>query len=184
VFSFVGYETHEEPIAGRSVVEVMLESTAIQGREIVVIGYGMQRRESLTGSVATISTDQLAQLAKIPVPSVVHMLQGVVPGVQLLDGGNRPGRNALDLLVRGQGTLGRGDPGDKGASRPLIIVDGIADEITSLNPDDIESITVLKDAAAASIYGARAANGVILITTKRGRVSDKPQISYSGYVGI
>jgi len=184
VFSFVGYETREEPIAGRSVVEVMLESTAIQGREIVVIGYGMQRRESLTGSVATISTDQLAQLAKIPVPSVVHMLQGVVPGVQLLDGGNRPGRNALDLLVRGQGTLGRGDPGDKGASRPLIIVDGIADEITSLNPDDIESITVLKDAAAASIYGARAANGVILITTKRGRVSDKPQISYSGYVGI
>lgn len=184
VFSFVGYETREEPIAGRSVVDVALASVVIQGREIVVVGYGTQRRESLTGSVATISAEQMAQVARLPVPSVIHGLQGMVPGVQLLDGGNRPGRNALDLLIRGQGTLGRTDPGDKGASRPLILIDGVADEITSLNPDDIESITVLKDAAAAAIYGSRAANGVILITTKRGRVQEKPQITYSGYVGI
>lgn len=147
---------------------------------MVVVGYGTQRMENLTGSVASVSAEEMAE---IPVPTVTHALQGMAPGLQLLDGGNRPGRNELDLLVRGQGTLGRGDPGSAGASRPLVLIDGLEGDLSTVDMDDVENISVLKDAASAAIYGSRAANGVILVTTKRGSASGGLQVDYNGYMG-
>ena len=185
VFSFVGYQTQEVPIDGKSEIGVMMSSRSIFSEELVVVGYGTQRKVNLTGSVSSVSAEEMAE---IPVPTVTHALQGMAPGLQLLDGGNRPGRNELDLLVRGQGTLGRADSdtdaGDKGASRPLVLIDGLEGNLATVDPDDVESISVLKDAASAAIYGSRAANGVILVTTKRGSASDRPQVTYNGYVGM
>lgn len=181
VFSYVGFERVEEPIAGRATVNVELAPEALLGDEVVVVGYGTQRKENLTGSVASVSAEEMAE---IPVPTVTHALQGKAPGLQLLDGGNRPGRNALDLLIRGQGTLGRDNAGGKGASRPLVLIDGLEGNLANVDPDDVEKISVLKDAASAAIYGSRAANGVILVTTKRGRAQERPTITYNGYVGM
>lgn len=181
IFSFIGYETQEVSVDGRSEINVALRPSAIFGDEVVVVGYGTQRTESVTGSVASVSTEEMAE---IPVPTVTHALQGMAPGIQLLDGGNRPGRNVLDLLIRGQGTLGRGDPGSAGASRPLVLIDGTEGNLANVDIDDVESISVLKDASSAAIYGSRAANGVILVTTKRGSAQGKVQVNYNGYVGI
>ncbi len=181
VFSFIGYETQEIPIASRSVIDVVLATDVAALAEVVVVGYGTQRKINLTGAVASVSAEEMSEL---PVPTVTHALQGMAPGIQLLDGGNRPGRNALDLLVRGQGTLGRSNAGDKGASRPLILIDGLEGDLATVDIDDVESISVLKDAASAAIYGSRAANGVILVTTKRGTAQARPQITYNGYMGI
>lgn len=182
VFSFIGYQTQEIPIQGRTEINVSLQMSAISGEELVVVGYGTQRKVNLTGSVASVSTEEMTE---IPVPTVTHALQGMAPGLQILDGGDRPGRNNLSLLIRGQGTLGRGDnAGDAGASRPLILVDGVEGDLSNVDMADVANISVLKDAASAAIYGSRAANGVILVTTKRGVASKRPQITYSGYVGM
>ena len=181
IFTFVGYETQEVPINGRSEIDVALAQQIVAGEELVVVGYGTQRAQNLTGSVATVSVQEAAQL---PVPTVTHALQGMAPGLQLLDGGDHPGRNQLDLLIRGQGSLGRGgDTGDAGASRPLILIDGLEGDLATVDVNDVESISVLKDAASAAIYGSRAANGVILVTTKRGSADRGLQVSYNGYVG-
>lgn len=185
IFSFIGYQTQKVPIEGRRKIDIALQLQAISGGELVVVGYGTQRSENLTGSVTSVSTDEMAEL---PVPTVTHALQGMAPGLQLLDGGNRPGRNELDLLVRGQGTLGRvdnnTDAGDKGASRPLVLIDGIEGDLSTVDMDDVENISVLKDAASAAIYGSRAANGVILVTTKRGSAGGGLQVTYNGYTGM
>lgn len=159
-----------------------LSVEAIELESIVAVGYGTQRKVNMTGSVASMETQDMD---KLPVPTVTHALQGMAPGVQLLDGGNRPGRNALDLLVRGQGTLGRGgDAGSAGAARPLILIDGLEGNLANVDMDDVESISVLKDAASAAIYGSRAANGVILVTTKRGAAGERAQVTYTGYYGM
>lgn len=181
IFSFIGYETQEVPVDGRTEINVALRSSAIFGDEVVVVGYGTQRTESVTGSVASVSTEEMAEL---PVPTVTHALQGMAPGIQILDGGNRPGRNVLDVLIRGQGTLGRGNPGSAGASRPLVLIDGTEGNLSNVDMDDVESISVLKDASSAAIYGSRAANGVILVTTKRGSAQGELQVNYNGYMGI
>lgn len=181
VFTFIGYTTQEVALEGRSVLDVELEPSVLMGDDIVVVGYGTQRTESLTGSVATVSSERMA---RAPVPTVTHALQGMAPGLQLLDGGDRPGRNQLDLLIRGQGTLGRGgDTGSAGSARPLILIDGVAGDLGAVDIDDVERISVLKDASSAAIYGSRAANGVILVTTKRGSAQGL-QVSYSGYTGM
>ena len=184
VFSYIGYEPQEVPIANRSVIDVAMGTDVGLLNEVVVVGYGTQQRVNLTGAVASVST---AEMAEIPVPTVTHALQGMAPGIQLLDGGNRPGRNELNLLIRGQGTLGRdnaGDAGNAGAARPLVLIDGLEGNLATVDMADVESISVLKDAASAAIYGSRAANGVILVTTKRGSAQDRLQITYNGYVGM
>ncbi|WP_234567913.1 SusC/RagA family TonB-linked outer membrane protein [Rhodohalobacter sp. 614A] len=182
VFTFIGYGMLEVPINNRTEINVELSPLVLQGDELVVVGYGTQRAENLTGSVASVSTEDMAD---IPVPTVTHALQGMAPGLQLLDGGNRPGRNSLDLLIRGQGTLGREDnPGAADASRPLILIDGVEGDLATVDMDDVANISVLKDAASAAIYGSRAANGVILVTTKRGNAGERLQISYNGYWGM
>lgn len=181
VFTYVGYERQEVPINGRTRIDIELVPQVLSGREIVVVGYGTQRTESLTGSVAAI---QAPEMAELPVPTVTHALQGMAPGLQLLDGGDRPGRNQLDLLVRGQGTLGRGDPGSASSSRPLILIDGLEGNLANVDINDVERISVLKDASSAAIYGSRAANGVILVTTKRGTARSRVQVTYDGYTGM
>ncbi|MEX2344561.1 MAG: TonB-dependent receptor [Balneolaceae bacterium] len=181
VFTYIGYASAEIPLEGRSELEIGLEPSVLMGDDVVVVGYGTQRTESLTGSVASVSANDMA---KVPVPTVTHALQGMAPGIQLLDGGNRPGRNELNLLVRGQGTLGRGgDTGGAGAARPLVMIDGVEGNLSNVDIDDVERISVLKDASSAAIYGSRAANGVILVTTKRG-VGQGLQVSYNGYTGM
>jgi TonB-linked SusC/RagA family outer membrane protein len=170
-------------VAGESVTaNLRLGIAAVQLDGIVAVGYGTQKRVNLTGAVASVNTEEMS---KLTVPTVTHALQGLAPGLQLLDGGHQPGRYATSLLVRGQGTLGRvANRGDAGASRPLVLIDGLEGDMNRLNVNDIESISVLKDAASAAIYGSRAANGVILITTKRGLAAGRPRITYNGYVGM
>lgn len=181
VVSFVGYQTQKIAVGSRSEINIDLQPQALVGEAVVVVGYGKEKQENLTGSVSSISTEEMS---KVPANTVTDALQGMATGLQVLDGGGSPGRENLDILVRGQGTLGReGDIGAAGASRPLVLIDGVEGDLSNINMMQVEDISVLKDAASSAIYGSRAANGVILVTTKRGS-SDGLQVSYNGYVGI
>jgi len=175
IFSYIGYETIEVPVAGQNTLTTVLKLAAEGLDEVVVVGYGTQKKVNLTGSVASVKSEDLARQ---PVGQASQALQGLSPGLTVKTSSGQPGRDQGSLNIRGVGTIND--------SSPLILVDGIRyDNSISLNDidaDDIESISVLKDAAAASIYGVRAANGVILVTTKRG-ASGKPQISYGNYFG-
>jgi len=170
VFSFVGY-TAQTITADRQQIDVQLELDASMSNleEVVVVGYGTQRRETITGSVASVKS---AELMKSPTVNVSNALAGRLPGVVATQSSAEPGYDNAAIRIRGTNTLGN--------SEPLIVIDGIparAGGFARLNPADIDNISVLKDASAA-IYGARAANGVILITTKRGQ-SGKPTLSYT-----
>lgn len=174
VFSFIGYQTQEVPIEGRSTIDVILASQAIVGDEVVVVGYGTQQRRDITGSVSSVSSQDIKE---VPISDAGQSLQGRSAGVVALSSGNRPGQG-VTIRVRGRRSL-------TADNNPLFVVDGIPVEgnIDDINPQDIESIEVLKDASATAIYGSRGANGVILVTTNRG--GDHPtQVSYSGYAGI
>jgi len=173
VFSFIGYVSEEVPMAGRSVVDVALRSELLQLEEVVVIGYGTQKKVNVIGSVTTVATEEINAA---PVSMVSNALAGRMPGAIIQQESGEPGNNAAIILIRGKSTLGN--------NSPLIVVDGIPGrDMNSLQPTDIESITVLKDAAAA-IYGARAANGVILITTKRGTAGTPTTFNYGFYQGF
>jgi TonB-linked SusC/RagA family outer membrane protein len=141
--------------------------------EIVVVGYGTQTKINLTGAVSSIAKEELLDR---PVTNVSSAIQGLTPGVTVTSGTGRPGQDGSTIRIRGVGTLNTSDP--------YILVDGIeTGTINQIDPNDIESMSILKDAASAAIYGAKAANGVILITTKRGKVG-KPTVSYSGNVSL
>lgn len=172
VVSFVGYETQEISIAGRSRVDINLIESSTQLNEIVVIGYGTQKKKVVTGAIESISAEEITST---PVLRAEQALQGRTAGVQVTSLSGQPGETPT-VIIRGAGTTGN--------ATPLYIVDGLqVENIEYLNPGDIESIDVLKDAASAAIYGARAANGVVLITTKSGEAG-KINISYSGYYGV
>lgn len=174
LFSYIGHVNKEVAVGSRSVVNVALEEDAKALEEVVVVGYATQKKVNVTGSVAMVNGEDLA---KRPVTSVSAALQGSLPGLTAVSASGFPGSSGASLRVRGTGSLNNSDP--------FIVVDGIPDvDINSLNPEDIESISVLKDAASSSIYGSRAANGVILITTKTGKVNQKPTVNYHGYVGM
>ena len=171
VVSFLGYKTVEIPVNGRTSIDVALEFEAEMLEDVVVVAYGTARKEATTGSVATVSGDVIAES---PVTSVDKMLSGKMAGVQVTASSGQPGASS-QIRIRGISSINAGND-------PLWVVDGIpvmtgnysyftntGNAIASINPNDIESITVLKDAAAASIYGSRAANGVILVTTKSGQ---------------
>jgi TonB-linked SusC/RagA family outer membrane protein len=167
VFSFVGMKTTELKVGNKSVIDVVLEEGTIGIEEVITVGYGIQKKETLTGSVVNVDGDELA---KNPTPNVTATLQGRLPGLVASQRSGEPGRDDPELLIRGMGTFGD--------NSPLIIVDGVERSLLGrLNPDEIESISVLKDASAA-IYGARAANGVIIVTTKKGKIG-KPKFSLS-----
>ncbi|SKB71883.1 TonB-linked outer membrane protein, SusC/RagA family [Salegentibacter holothuriorum] len=169
--SYIGYATKEVPVQGRTNLNIQLQTEAAALEEVVVVGYGTQKKANLTGAVTTVDSDVLQSR---PVPKVSQMLQGVVPGLNFQTSGLGGELNSgLNFNIRGAGTIGSGSN-----SAPLVLVDGMEASLDAINPQTIESITVLKDAAASAVYGSRAAFGVILVTTKDGQ-SGAPRVSYS-----
>lgn len=170
--SYIGYKPQTVQVGDKTSFKITLQEDTRTLDEVVVVGYGSQTKVNLTGSVASISN---AELAERPITSVASGIQGLVPGVTITSGEGRPGQDGATIRVRGQGTLNNSDP--------YILIDGIeSGSMNQVDPNDIESISILKDAASAAIYGSKAANGVVLITTKRGK-SGRPVLSYSGSVG-
>lgn len=169
--SYIGYLAQSIPVENKSFFQIILKEDTQKLDEVVVVGFGTQKKVNLTGAVSAVSGDQLSGL---PATNVANMLQGKLPGVSITAETGQPGREGTSIRIRGVGTMNNSDP--------MILVDGLESSMNDVNPNDIENISVLKDAAAASIYGTRAANGVILITTKRGKVG-KPTLAYNGYVG-
>lgn len=159
-FSFVGMKSQEVVVGDQTAINVRMEEESIGMEEVVVVGYGVQKKINVTGSISTVSSKELEER---PVTSVAQALQGAVPNLQIntTDGG-RPGTN-LSWQIRGIGTIGGA------ASSPLILIDGIPGDPNALNPDDIASVSVLKDAAASAVYGSRAPYGVVIMNTKRGK---------------
>lgn len=171
--SFVGYEDKKVEIAGKDVVTVKLVTSAQQMQEVVVVGYGTQKKKTLTGSVGTIKGSDLSKRA---VASLSTGLQGTIAGVTVQQGSGEPGRDGANIRIRGIGSV-------NSATFPLVLVDGIEMDINQVDMNTVESISVLKDAASASIYGSRASNGVVLITTKRGK-SGKMRMSVDSFVTL
>ncbi|GAB3356154.1 TonB-dependent receptor [Arachidicoccus ginsenosidivorans] len=172
VISAVGYANKEVQLTKEPFYLITLDATNNNLNEVVVIGYGTKRKVDLTGSVSTISTKDIENR---PITQTSQALAGLTTGVTVSQGSGQPGNNGAGITIRGIGSYGAG-------GGPLILVDGLATSINDVDPNNIASISVLKDAASASIYGSRAANGVILIETKRGRAG-KIQVNYSGYAG-
>ncbi len=193
VFSYVGFTTLEEVVGGRSSINIVLSEESAMMDELVVIGYGTVRKRDLTGSVSSVRTDDIPMAS---VASVAHSLQGKAAGLIVMQNSAQPG-GGLDILIRGQSSINAGN-------EPLYVVDGFPilqidqpgasssdsrlstgtqGPLNFLNPNDIASIEVLKDASATAIYGSRAANGVVLITTHRGRQS-APEVTFTGTYGV
>ncbi len=177
VISYVGFITEEIAISGRTVVNIPLKADAKSLDEVVVVGYGTQKRSDITGSVASVPKERLSQL---PITNVLQAVQGSVAGVNISQSSSVPG-STPSTIIRGQNSINAN-------SGPYVVVDGIplsktGGSLNDINPNDIESMEILKDASAVAIYGTNGANGVILITTKRGKTG-KPSIRYSTYTGI
>lgn len=177
VISFVGYETQKISIGNKTVFEIVLKPDVKSLDEVVVIGYGSSSKLTLTSAVSQVKG---ADLVRRPVSNLQQALQGQAPGLTVLDRGGEPGRSAATLRIRGITTFS-GNSSDN--SSPLIIVDGVEQTLFTINPEDVENISILKDASSTAIYGSRAANGVVLVTTKRGKAG-KVQVSYSGYYAV
>jgi len=173
VFSFVGYQEVTVDIESQEQINVEMEQAVTELEEVVAIGYGTQKKVNLTGSVASADVDQME---KKPVTVTSQALAGEISGVSVSQPSGNPGDNEASIRIRGLGTF------SSAGNSPLVLIDGTPGSINSVNPNDIEEISVLKDAASASIYGSRAANGVILINTKKGE-EGKMQITYNSYIG-
>ena len=177
-FNSLGYETVVEPVGGRAVVNVTCSEEAIALDAVVAIGYGTVKKQDLTTAVSVVSTDDMTLR---PVSEASGFIQGKVAGVQVQQTSGLPG-GGMTVRIRGASSIAS-------SNDPLYVVDGVPVgegnyAIAYLSPNDIESMSILKDASSAAIYGSRAANGVVLITTKQGKISQGPQISFSGYVGL
>ena len=166
VFSYVGYQTQEIPYKGQTTLNITLKSDSEILEDVVVVGYGVQKKVTLTGAVGSIGGEKLASKA---VGNVTSSLAGLVPGLKVMNRGGQPGADGSNLSIRGFGA-------------PLVLVDGIEQAFGYMDPNEIESISILKDASAA-VYGSRAANGVILVTTKRGK-RGKPKFSLNLNAGF
>ncbi|MBD0257987.1 MAG: TonB-dependent receptor plug domain-containing protein, partial [Cytophagales bacterium] len=171
VFSFIGYVTEEATVGNRTTIDVSMAPDIKALSEVVVVGYGEQQRTKVTGAISSVSAKEIDAL---PVASLDAALQGRAAGVTITNRG-APGTNPT-VRIRGVGTVGN--------TEPLYVIDGIpAGGLNAINPNDIESIQVLKDAASAAIYGSRAGNGVILVTTKKG-TQGKTKITADAYAGV
>ncbi len=168
-FSFIGFETKEVKINGQNVINVQLISSTLEIEEVVAIGYGVVKKRDVTGSVASVTGKQIAA---IPVSNVAQALQGRLPGVNVSSQDGRPDAT-ISIRVRGGGSISQ-------SNDPLILIDGVPGNISDVPSEMVESIDVLKDASSTAIFGARGANGVILVTTKRGKSGDVT-VSYSSY---
>ncbi|MFW6330341.1 MAG: SusC/RagA family TonB-linked outer membrane protein [Gemmatimonadota bacterium] len=195
-FMFIGYATVSETVTVQpgavATLYVRLPTDVLGLDEIVVVGYGQERRRNVTGAISSVQPADIAE--DIPAPNVENILQGRVAGVQVVQNSGNPG-SAMTIRVRGTASISAGN-------QPLYVVDGVpmiqgnysmldglyggqgVDALADLNPNEIESIEVLKDASAAAIYGSRASNGVVLITTKQGVVADRPRVEYNAYYGV
>ncbi|MDO4165027.1 MAG: SusC/RagA family TonB-linked outer membrane protein, partial [Bacteroides sp.] len=172
--SYVGYVTQEVKVDGNKLLQITMQEDLLNLEEVVVVGYGTQKKVNLTGSVSSVSSDALESR---PITQASQALSGLVSGVTISQSSGSPGGDQATIRIRGLGTF-------SGAGcDPLVLIDGLSGSINDVDPNNIETITVLKDAASAAIYGTRAANGVILIETKRGK-KGKIQVSYNGYVGV
>ena len=177
IVSFVGYKAQEIPVAGKTFFTIDLKEDNEMLEEVVVVGFATQKKVNLTGSVGTATAKDIEAR---PVANAVQALQGVIPGLNISNSGNGGELNATKSIdVRGTGTVGKDASGNAFSSgSPLILIDGMEGDLNSINPQDIENISVLKDAAASSIYGSRAPFGVVLVTTKSGK-SGRAQINYN-----
>ena len=171
-FSHVGYQAQEIKPAVNEVLDVMLVGLQGSMNEIVVVGYGKQKRVTMTGSVSTITTKDLLQS---PVSNLTNALAGRLPGLITTQRSGEPGVDAAALYIRGLATLGN--------ARPIVVVDGVERSMDYIDPNDIESFSILKDAASTAVFGMRGANGVVMVTTKRGRRS-APQMNFRTSYGI
>ncbi|MCS2423496.1 TonB-dependent receptor [Bacteroides fragilis] len=172
--SYIGYKTQIVK-AERTPMNIVLKEDTQKLDEVVVVGFGTQKKVNLTGAVSAVTGDDIS---KRPVANAAILLQGQIPGLRVNQGLGQPGGEGTSFRIRGQGTF------SSAGSDPLILINGVPGSMTNLDPSVIESVSVLKDAASATIYGARAANGVILVTTKQGAVGDKVSISYHGNIGL
>lgn len=174
VVSFMGFVAQEVQVNGRTSISISLQEDVASLDEVVVVGYSSQKRESLTGALNTVKGDDLRD---VTTPSVENMLNGKAPGVYVASGSGQPGSRGA-VVIRGQATL-------NGTTSPLWVIDGVivGSSAGELNPDDIETMTILKDAASTSIYGSQGANGVIVVTTKRAKIG-KTTVNFSTKVGI
>jgi len=173
VFSFVGMREQEIPVAGESSINVTMQEETIGIEEVVAVGYGTQKKVNVIGSISQVSPEQIESR---PVPMLSNALAGQMTGVSVIQRSGVPGRSPGTIRVRGVGSFGA-------TPDALVLIDGIPGDINDVRPEEVESMSVLKDASTAAIYGARAANGVILITTKAGKAS-KVKVSYTGYAGF
>ncbi|KAA6440619.1 TonB-dependent receptor [Dyadobacter flavalbus] len=184
VFSGIGFVTQEAAVNGKSILDLQLAVDTKQLEEVVVVGYGTQKRTSLTNSISQISGEEVTRR---PVSNIQQSFQGVMPGVTVTDLGGSPGKSNATIRVRGITTFNINSSStsgyDLGKNDALVIVDGIEQRLSDINPDDIETISVLKDASSTAIYGSRATNGVVLVRTKRAKGS-KVQVDYHGYYAI
>ncbi|HEY4207436.1 MAG TPA: TonB-dependent receptor, partial [Puia sp.] len=172
-FSGVSVESSETRLNGRTDLNLTLTAKFNRLNEVVIVGYGTQKKLNLSGSVATVNYDQ--ELQNRPITDVSQALSGMAAGISVSQTTGQPGHGGAVLRIRGVGTLNNSDP--------LVLVDGVVGSLNNINPDDVASISVLKDAASASIYGSRAANGVILVTTRRGK-EGKAVVRYNGFAGF
>ena len=174
VFSFIGYATQEVAVNGRTRVDVALAASVQSLDEVVVVGYGTQKKSDVTGSLTSVSSEALRE---VPVANIQNALQGRAAGVEVQKTGSTPG-SSTQIRIRGERSV-------SGSNDPLVVLDGIPYQgaLNDINPDDIASIEVLKDASATAIYGSRGANGVILVTTKRGKKGENT-LSFNSYYGI
>lgn len=171
VFSYIGYVTQEIRIADQATLNVALKEDTETLDEVVVVGYGVQKKKLVTGAAVQVKGDNIQ---KLNTTNPLQAMQGQTPGVTITSTTGQPGKD-MKVSIRGLGTVGN--------SQPLYLIDGVGGDISTLNPADIESIDILKDAASAAIYGAQAANGVVLITTKQGK-EGKAQIAFDAYYGV
>lgn len=174
VVSYLGYDSQEVPLNGRKTVDVVLSESSTQLEEVTVVAYGVQKKETLTGAIASVDTKDLI---KSPNASVANSLAGKITGLSSVQTSGQPGSEDPKLFVRGVGSL------TEGGASPLILVDGVERSFFQMDPNEIESLTVLKDASATAVFGVRGANGVILVTTRRGE-EGKAKISVSSSVGV
>lgn len=174
VFSFIGYVTQEVTVGTQSVINVQMASDINTLNEVVVVGYGTQEKSDITGSISSVKGSDFANL---PVSSTQQALQGRTAGVNIVRSGGGPGSTG-DIRIRGVGTVND--------ASPLVVIDGVPSDgpLADVNPNDIESVEVLKDASASAIYGTRAANGVVIVTTKRGKFGQSLRMSVNGYSGV
>jgi TonB-linked SusC/RagA family outer membrane protein len=170
--SYIGFAGKEIIVGNQTTLQIKLSEDTELLDEVIVVGYGSQKKETMTGAVSNVRTDDIV---RSPVADLTNSLTGKMPGIVSVQRNAEPGEDAAELFIRGRSTLNN--------NSPLILVDGIERDFSQLNPNEIETLTILKDASATAVYGVRGANGVILVTTKRGKAG-KPALDYSGYIGF